>query len=490
MTMEEGADLRLVGLKELHRLSLLDGADSRELYRQYLAVGCRLLGLSVGIISRVQGQDYQVLAVQSDNDAIRAGEHYALGDTYCAEVLAKQGSVALHDVGALESMRSHPAYTGLQLQAYIATPIRVQGDIVGTLNFSDTRPRPEPFSMEEMEFLELMALSLGHGLERSWLETQRVRAVEDMETNVALFEGAFRHAAIGMAIVAPNGRWLRVNEAVSQIVGYSDSELREIDFQAITHPDDLDKDLEQVDSLLRGEATTYRMKKRYTHKNGHEVWVLLAVSLVRNSDGTPRYFLSQLEDITAQVNGELALREQRDELEQLNRELAGLARQDALTGLSNRPVILEQLRQNLKLGSRSREPLSLLLVEVGNLDQLNQEHGHAAGDDALVVVAEALGKLGGGNAYLGRFTGKQFLMLLPEAGLNQAEDVAEECRHTVLSLADVPTALTVSLGIATLMPCDAEQEDYGSTDTALQAVETALTAARDAGKNCCRTVTL
>jgi len=231
--MEEGADLRLVGLKELHRLSLLDGADNRELYRQYLEVGCRLLGLSVGIISRVQGQDYQVLAVQSGNDAIRAGDHYALGDTYCAEVLAKQGSVALHDVGALESMRSHPAYTGLQLQAYIATPIRVQGDIVGTLNFSDTRPRPEPFSMEEMEFLELMALSLGHGLERSWLETQRVRAVSDMETNVALFEGAFRHAAIGMAIVAPNGRWLRVNEAVSRIVGYSDSELREIDFQAI-----------------------------------------------------------------------------------------------------------------------------------------------------------------------------------------------------------------------------------------------------------------
>ena len=488
--MEEGADLRLVGLKELHRLSLLDGADNRELYRQYLEVGCRLLGLSVGIISRVQGQDYQVLAVQSGNDAIRAGDHYALGDTYCAEVLAKQGSVALHDVGALESMRSHPAYTGLQLQAYIATPIRVQGDIVGTLNFSDTRPRPEPFSMEEMEFLELMALSLGHGLERSWLETQRVRAVSDMETNVALFEGAFRHAAIGMAIVAPNGRWLRVNEAVSRIVGYSDSELREIDFQAITHPDDLDKDLEHVERLLRGDATTYRMKKRYTHKEGREVWVLLVVSLVRNSDGTPRYFLSQLEDITAQVNGEIALREQRDELEQLNRELAGLARQDALTGLSNRPVILEQLRQHLKLGLRTREPLSLVLVEVGNLDQLNQEHGHAAGDDALVAVAEALGKLGSGKNCLGRFTGQQFLMLLPEAGLNQAEDVAEDCRQAVLSLADVPLPLTASLGVATLMPCDAEQVDYGSTDAALQAAETALSAARDAGKNCCRTVTL
>lgn len=487
--MEEGTDLSLVGLKELHRLSLLDGADSGALYRQYLETGRRLFGLSVGIISRVVEQDYQVLAVEMDNGAIRAGQHFELGDTYCAQVLKKQGTVALHDVGALESLRSHPSYTELQLQAYLATPIRVQGEIVGTLNFSDTRPRLDPFSVEEVELLELMALSLGHGLERTTLETQRVRAVEDMETNIALFEGAFQHAAIGMAIVAPNGRWLRVNEAVSDIVGYSADELLNIDFQAITHADDLEKDLEHVDSLLRGEAGTYRMKKRYTHKQGHEVWVLLAVSLVRNNDGSPRYFLSQIEDITAQVKGELALREQRDELELLNRELAELARQDALTGLSNRPVILEQLRQNLKLGSRTREPLSLVLIELGNLDQLNQGFGHGAGDDVLVEVAAALQAQHGGRALLGRFTGKQFLMLLPETGLSQAEDVASDCRHAVLSLADLPAPLAVSLGVATLMPCDA-QEQHTSMDSALQAVETALAAAREAGDNSCRTVTL
>ena len=81
-------------------------------------------------------------------------------------------------------------------------------------------------------------------------------------------------------------------------------------------------------------------------------------------------------------------------------------------------------------------------------------------------------------------------MVLPEAGLNQAEDVAEDCRQAVLSLPGLPTPLTVSLGVATLMPCDAEKDDYGSTDTALQAVEAALVAAREAGRNCCRTVTL
>lgn len=80
-------------------------------------------------------------------------------------------------------------------------------------------------------------------------------------------------------------------------------------------------------------------------------------------------------------------------------------------------------------------------------------------------------------------------MHLSVSGNSQAEDVASDCRHAVLSLADLPAPLAVSLGVATLMPCDA-QEQHTSMDSALQAVETALAAAREAGDNSCRTVTL
>ena len=86
---------------------------------------------------------------------------------------------------------------------------------------------------------------------------------------------------------------LEVNDALCQIVGYSESELPALTFQAITHPDDLEADLEFVRQLLAGEIRTYQMEKRYFHKNGQIVWALLTVSLVRSSSGEPSYFISQ-----------------------------------------------------------------------------------------------------------------------------------------------------------------------------------------------------
>lgn len=112
-----------------------------------------------------------------------------------------------------------------------------------------------------------------------------------------LFENAFRHAAIGMALVAPDGSWLQVNQALCEIVGYSAAELTNTTFQAITHADDLEIDLAFVQQLLSGEITSYRMEKRYLHRQGHVVWVLLSVSLVRNPDGSPLYIIAQIQDI-------------------------------------------------------------------------------------------------------------------------------------------------------------------------------------------------
>src|SRR5438105_9016599 len=95
------------------------------------------------------------------------------------------------------------------------------------------------------------------------------------------------YAAIGMALVAPDGRWLRVNHALCKIVGYCEAELLATDFQSITHPDDLEEDLNYVRGILAGEIDTYEMEKRYIHKEGHPVWIQLNVSLVRDTEGHP-----------------------------------------------------------------------------------------------------------------------------------------------------------------------------------------------------------
>src|SRR5882672_1687736 len=121
------------------------------------------------------------------------------------------------------------------------------------------------------------------------------------------FRGAFEFAAIGMALVGPDGRWIRVNRALSGIVGYTAEELLATTFQAITHPDDLGTDLEYVREMLAGSRTHFDMEKRYFHKDGHIVWVLLSVSLVRDDAGTPLYFVSQIQDITARKQAESQL---------------------------------------------------------------------------------------------------------------------------------------------------------------------------------------
>src|SRR6266513_4757645 len=121
------------------------------------------------------------------------------------------------------------------------------------------------------------------------------------------FRGAFEFAAIGMALVAPDGRWMRVNRALCGILGYPAEELLATTFQAITHPDDLDADMEHTRQMLVGSRTHYHMEKRYLHKGGHFVWVLLSVSLVRDDAGQPMYFVSQIQDISARKHAESQL---------------------------------------------------------------------------------------------------------------------------------------------------------------------------------------
>jgi PAS domain S-box-containing protein len=120
----------------------------------------------------------------------------------------------------------------------------------------------------------------------------------------SLFENAFTHAAIGMALVGLDGRWLRVNPSLCQLVGYAEPELLASSFQDITHPDDLDTDLAYVGQMLRGEIESYQMEKRYRRRDGSLVWVMLSVSLARTEEGTPLHFISQLQDITARKEAE------------------------------------------------------------------------------------------------------------------------------------------------------------------------------------------
>ncbi|CAM4329975.1 diguanylate cyclase [Deinococcus marmoris] len=201
-------------------------------------------------------------------------------------------------------------------------------------------------------------------------QRQAEQALRDSEER---FRTTFDQAAVGIAHIELDGHWLSVNEKLCEIVGYTPAELVQLTFQDITHPDDLEADLAFVGQLLRGEIRTYSLHKRYLRKGGAQIWINLTVSLVRTEDGSPRYFISVIEDIGDIKAAEAALRSARDELEsrveERTAELQSLSLQLQLQ-------VTELERHNAE--SRMLSEMSEMLQACVNLEEAQQVVAHHA----------------------------------------------------------------------------------------------------------------
>tara|TARA_R100000005_G_C4994345_1_gene201356 strand:- start:441 stop:2717 length:2277 start_codon:yes stop_codon:yes gene_type:complete len=159
------------------------------------------------------------------------------------------------------------------------------------------------------------------------------------------FRQTFEFAANGMALVGLKGEWLQVNKSLSQIIGYPKNELAKLTFADITHPEDLEKDYSLLNQLINGEIESYQMEKRYFHKKGHIIWVLLSVSMVKNSMGSPSHFVSQINNITERKHAQFQLQESISRLQGI---------QDASTQVS---IIETDLNGVIKSFNRGAENL-------------------------------------------------------------------------------------------------------------------------------------
>lgn len=128
--------------------------------------------------------------------------------------------------------------------------------------------------------------------------SSKINMLHALQEREERFHQAFLYAPIGMALVSITGEWIRVNKSLCDMLGYRQEDLLKRSFQDITYPDDLENDLTQMQQVLNREIDTYSMEKRYFHSNGHIIWVLLSVSLIRSEEGEPLYFVSQIKDIT------------------------------------------------------------------------------------------------------------------------------------------------------------------------------------------------
>lgn len=151
------------------------------------------------------------------------------------------------------------------------------------------------------------AVDVTAGLRAASDDTERTQLREQLRESEERFRSAFESAGIGMALVSLDGRFLAVNRSFCELTRYPESELLRRDFQGMTHPDDLAADLELAGQLLRGELRSYQMEKRYICGDGRVVWATLTGSLVRGADRQPKYFIAQVEDITARKRTEAEL---------------------------------------------------------------------------------------------------------------------------------------------------------------------------------------
>ena len=138
--------------------------------------------------------------------------------------------------------------------------------------------------------------------------TDRRQAEIALGESEARFRATFEQAAVGIAHVGLDGRWIRVNQRLCEILGYTQEELSGLTFQSITHPEDLQNDLDQLGRLLAGEVDTYTMEKRYFRKDGPAFWAELTVSVARDARGRPAHLISVVQDISQRHEAESALR--------------------------------------------------------------------------------------------------------------------------------------------------------------------------------------
>lgn len=222
-------------------------------------------------------------------------------------------------------------------------------------------------------------------------ERQRIEAV--LQDNKECFRNAFEYASIGTALLGLEGRWLKVNRSLCQILGYSEAELLTTTIQTITHPDDFSGYYRQLQQLIRGEIAADEIQQRYFHKQGHLVCVLLSHSLIRDIDGQPLYLIAQIQDVTA-----------RREIEQIKTEFMSLVSHELRTPLTairgslglltsgalrNYP---ERAQRMIEIASIDTERLVQLVNDILDLERL--ESGQATlmkqPCDALELLTRSL----------------------------------------------------------------------------------------------------
>ncbi|WP_416148860.1 diguanylate cyclase [Salipaludibacillus sp. HK11] len=299
-----------------------------------------------------------------------------------------------------------------------------------------------------------------------------------------LFEQAFRFSSIGIALVSIEGKFMLSNPMLSEMLGYSENEFKELSFEDLTHSADVEKSKYKAEKLLDGTIDNYQIEKRYIHKDGKVIWCLLNVSIVKNSKEVPIYFISQFQDITQRKFYEQELTENQDKLMKANNLFKKLSEQDGLTGVANRRYFDEQLEYHWREATKHQQQLSLIMLDLDYFKDFNDYYGHHAGDDCLKLVTATIERKISSSNVFARYGGEEFSIILPNSSEKDAYDLAEELREAVEQLriphekSSVLKSVTISLGVASISPQNSMKSKH-----LIKQADDALYSAKNNGRN-------
>ena len=325
-------------LKQLHRLNTSSYNSLEERFADYLETGCQILGFTTGIISQIDDQIYTILAVTSDLEYLKPNLDLNLSYTYCTEVIKTKLTIAYAHVGKIAQMQRHLVYQNLKLESYIGTPIFVNGEIYGTLNFSSTEIRRQDFAEKEKEFIELMAQSIGSVIATYQAQIKRQQAQDKLhQAHTELEQRAADLMVVNTQLqstltelkkseanlaeaqrVAHVGNWeydvfiqeITCSEELSRIFGFNstESQLTYAKLIRLIHPEDRAKWQNIVKQAI-ASGNSYEFDFRIVRSSGEMRHVEVRVEAVFNDAFEVKSLFGTILDITDRKQAENSLRE-------------------------------------------------------------------------------------------------------------------------------------------------------------------------------------
>ncbi|MDS7877045.1 sensor domain-containing diguanylate cyclase [Klebsiella pasteurii] len=451
-----------------------------ETFRIILDEGLKAFNLSLGIVSQIDGDKYTLLAVSGAPDGVYPGLSLQLKNTYCKKVVDEKRIISTKNAGVSKSYNTHPVYINMKLESYISAPIWVRSKIWGTINFSSTKIKSEDFSSEDHEFISLMAEGIASLLEIDILTKEKESIIQSLVESNQILEKIFDNSTIGTAIVSEEGRWVKVNQALINMLGYTKEYLLSTDFQMITHKDDLDIDLNLLKSLKKGKIPYYELEKRYIKFNHDSIWCLLSVSMMKDEVNNVIYYISQIQNIDDRKKMELDIINKQEELTNANEELEKMATFDALTNIYNRRKFMILFNEVKTKSEYNLEPFSLAVIDIDYFKSYNDDFGHQEGDLALKHVALNLTYALEKKGIVARFGGEEFIALIPSTTENECLMACEKLRKSIEDMSTLQRKITVSVGAVTISP---KSDCVISFDDIFKITDSKLYEAKRSGRN-------